>query len=87
MVSMVMCEFRMKSKEILKSSMPASMENSIDRIDISISDVIPTQVGIEETQIKLKNPTPAGVRCYGYATVAQLNNQHNPTGLFRLRNK
>jgi hypothetical protein len=33
MVSMVMCEFRMKSKEILKSSMAASMENTIDRIE------------------------------------------------------
>jgi len=52
MVSMVMCEFGMKSKEILKSSMPASMENTIDRIDKSVSDVIPTQVGIEEKQIK-----------------------------------
>ena len=60
--------------------MPASMENTIDRIDKSVSDVIPTQVGIEEKQIKLKNPTPAGVRCYGYTTVAHLNNQHNSQG-------
>ena len=48
MVSMVMCEFRMKLKEIIKSSMPASMEKYIDRIDKRVSDVITTQVGIEE---------------------------------------
>lgn len=44
---MVMLEFLMKSKEILNSSMPVSMENTIDRISINRHDVVPTQVGIQ----------------------------------------